>query len=69
MTDRDRHKLEVDSLKRDAEKHAKALDSAGYTVLASEFSQLANKHGDISNDLAALDVNMDEKERTEALSY
>ena len=67
LTDRDRHKREVDSLQKDAKEHAKALDSAGYTVLASEFSQLANKLGDISDDLAALDVNMTEQERNDAL--
>lgn len=67
LTYRDSHKKEVDSLQRDTKALSSALDMAGYTVLASEHRQLAKQLGVISDDLAALDVNMSEQERNDAL--
>ncbi|MBQ9273057.1 MAG: YhgE/Pip family protein, partial [Mogibacterium sp.] len=65
---RDKDKKTVDELKADAEKQAKTVSDAGFTVLASDLTALADKLGEVSDDLAALNKDMTEEEREAALA-
>lgn len=68
MTMRDKNKAEVDALQKEALEHSRALNAAGYSVLASEYTLLASDLGTISADLAALNTGMDDAQRKAALS-
>ena len=65
--ERDQWIARVNKMQADAYKQAKAVDAEGFTALASEFTQLGDKLGDISADLSVLNTDMTLAERSEAL--